>query len=177
MGESMFLEKIKSGAKTARDYVNCAYHTIPLMKAELAFQKGKYDGLKSIIEPYAQADIFQAQYRLGTMYESGLGVEKDPTQAYYWCEKAAEHGHADSQLLCASFCARGLGTEPDLQKASEWMHLAVSNEEAPDPTHTSAVYMLLFSMWAKKAVDEDPKKASYLCAKIKEILAELGGDT
>jgi TPR repeat protein len=34
-----------------------------------------------------------AQYRLGQLYERGLGVSKDPDEAAKWYRKAAEQGH------------------------------------------------------------------------------------
>ena len=50
------------------------------------------------LERMAEAGMQYAQNFLGTMYKSGLGVNKDYTAAAYWFGRAAEQGHASGQF-------------------------------------------------------------------------------
>ncbi|MDI3503220.1 MAG: uncharacterized protein PWP64_156, partial [Candidatus Cloacimonadota bacterium] len=41
----------------------------------------------------------EAQYILGVCYDIGEGVDKNPKQAVYWYEKAANQGNAEAQYI------------------------------------------------------------------------------
>jgi TPR repeat protein len=49
----------------------------------------------------AQGDV-TAQYNLGILYEKGIGVQKDNTQAAELFKKAARHGAAGPQFSLAA---------------------------------------------------------------------------
>ena len=49
------------------------------------------------LEVVAERGDASAQFCLGHMYETGLGVEKDDVKAVEWYRKAAEQGHAKAQ--------------------------------------------------------------------------------
>ena len=45
----------------------------------------------------AEAGHAKAQYNLGVCYDEGVGVAKDPAQAFAWYSKAAEKGNKDAK--------------------------------------------------------------------------------
>jgi len=49
----------------------------------------------------AQGGDKDAQFYLGGMYEMGIEVRKDDTQAKYWYKKAAQQGHLGAWVLAA----------------------------------------------------------------------------
>lgn len=65
-----------------------------------------------------------AECQVGYFYYDGLGVEKNLEQAWFWTQRAADHGDRDGQCNLAWFCEEGIGTEPDLEKAKHWYRLA-----------------------------------------------------
>ncbi|SHJ87894.1 Sel1 repeat-containing protein [Hathewaya proteolytica DSM 3090] len=72
-----------------------------------------------------------AECQIGYFYLEGLGVEKDIEKAFYWTERAAEHGDRDSQYnLAEIFYEEGLFVERDMEKAKEWYRLAANDGHA-----------------------------------------------
>ena len=47
----------------------------------------------------------------------GLGTEKDYTKAFYWTERAADHGDRDAQCNLTWFYEDGIGVEADIEKS------------------------------------------------------------
>ena len=68
----------------------------------------------------AQGNL-DAQYRLGVMYESGVGVSTDLVHAGQWYRKAAEQGHAASALSLGQLYARGEGVKKSNRLALQWI--------------------------------------------------------
>jgi len=61
-----------------------------------------------------------AQTSLGLIYERGLGVEKDPTEALRWYRRAASEGDALAAFHLGSLFERGVGTEQNFHEAARW---------------------------------------------------------
>src|SRR6185295_16941693 len=59
-----------------------------------------------------------AQYRLGSIYEKGLGVPKDLVAAQKWYGRAAAAGNVKAMHNLAVLYAEGAGGAPDLEKSS-----------------------------------------------------------
>ena len=59
-----------------------------------AAKKGNFETALKEWRPLAEQGDSYAQYNLGLMYDYGLGVIEDDTQAVYWFRKAAEQGEA-----------------------------------------------------------------------------------
>ncbi len=53
-----------------------------------AYDAGDYDAALRLLRPLAERGHADAQFRLGTMFDNGLGVPVDPTQAEYWYNQA-----------------------------------------------------------------------------------------
>lgn len=75
------------------------------------------------------------EYGLGSMYESGEGVKKDPQQAYFWYTRSAERGHAPAILALANayiMASRGKAEAPrDAARAGLWIQKAGELDFAP----------------------------------------------
>lgn len=66
-----------------------------------------------------------AQYRLGKMYESGLGVKANLTEARKWIAKAADGGNRIAMHDLGHYLATGAdGSPPDINKAVSWFQQA-----------------------------------------------------
>ncbi|WP_186157087.1 tetratricopeptide repeat protein [Burkholderia gladioli] len=88
------------------------------------------DGLHCLNQA-ADAGMTQAQYVLGTMYDDGQFVARDPAVAHGWFLKAAQQGHMEAQLALANQFLDGRGTPRDNHQAFEWYRKAA---DAGEPT-------------------------------------------
>ena len=64
------------------------------------------------------------------MYDYGLGVIEDDTQAVYWFRKAAEQGHAKAQYNLGVMYESGRGIAKDDTQAVYWFRKAAEQGEA-----------------------------------------------
>jgi TPR repeat protein len=55
-----------------------------------AFQRGEYELVFQTALPHAQAGNSDAQYMVSLLYQNGLGVDRDLTEAEHWLLRAAE---------------------------------------------------------------------------------------
>ena len=74
--------------------------------------------------PLAEQGYPLAECQIGYFYLEGLGVEKNPEQAFYWSRRAAEHGDRDGQFNLGCFYEEGTGTAPDMELAVRWYRKA-----------------------------------------------------
>ena len=65
-----------------------------------------------------------AQMKLGDLYESGQGVEKNAAIAADWREKAADRGNVKAQQLLGQMYLEGNGVAKDQRKAEYWLNRA-----------------------------------------------------
>src|SRR6202035_3547144 len=73
----------------------------------------------------AQQDWPDAQYRLGVMYEKGIGTGKDVAKAVQLYRSAAEHGYAEAQNLMGILYSTGSnGVTEDDKQALDWFQKA-----------------------------------------------------
>lgn len=54
----------------------------------------------------AESGNAEAQFCLGHLYETGIGVEKDESKAFEWYKKAANQGNADAQNNLGNLCLK-----------------------------------------------------------------------
>lgn len=66
----------------------------------------------------AEQGLAPAQYRLGTMFEKGLGLPENPTKARTWYERAAAQGNVKAMHNLAVMQAEGAGGPQDFAGAS-----------------------------------------------------------
>ena len=79
------------------------------------------------LERAARGGLAPAQFRLGSMYEKGLGVKKDVAEARRLYVAAADKGHAKAMHNLAVLYAAGLDGKPDYAVASQWFRRAASH--------------------------------------------------
>jgi TPR repeat protein len=87
-------------------------------------QENNYKQAANLIRRYAKVGDPNAQFALGTLYRSGLGVRKNERAAVRWFEKAAQQGLADAQYNLGIMYANGNGVTEDQYIALDWIFRA-----------------------------------------------------
>lgn len=78
---------------------------------------------KTYIKAAKKGDA-DAQFRIGSCYSKGDGIEKNEKKAVNWWRKAAEQGHAISQGLLGHAYDKGEGVQKDPSQAVFWYRKA-----------------------------------------------------
>lgn len=71
-------------------------------------------------ERSAELGFAPAQYRIGNMYEKGLGVTRDIARSQAWYEQAAVQGNASAMHNLAVLHAMGADGDTDNDAAAKW---------------------------------------------------------
>jgi TPR repeat protein len=94
-----------------------------------AYLASDYAGALATLKPLAESGDAAAQYYLGTMYQHGHGVARDPRTAAGWYERAARQGHAEAAFALgfllyygAGAGARAIVATPEA--AAPWLEIA-----------------------------------------------------
>ena len=96
-------------------------------KAQDAYNKDNHKEAVRLYRIAAERGNSLAQYRLGTRYFLGEGVDKSAEEAFKWWKRAAEQGHLRAQNNIGIMYANGTGVEKDKKKALEWWQEAANN--------------------------------------------------
>ncbi|MEO1748145.1 MAG: peptidoglycan-binding protein, partial [Pseudomonadota bacterium] len=72
----------------------------------------------------AEAGYAPAQQRLGSIYEKGIGADKDLSLAKSWYQLAAEQGNAAAMHNLGVLYANGVDVSPNLTEAVRWFEQA-----------------------------------------------------
>ncbi|MFT5182263.1 MAG: hypothetical protein ACI8S3_002153 [Alphaproteobacteria bacterium] len=80
--------------------------------------------------PLASAGNVEAQFNIGAIYEEGLEVPADPSEAAGWYGLAAGHGHAQAQYNLGIMYADGRGVPRDDSRALVWLRKAAEQDHA-----------------------------------------------
>lgn len=64
----------------------------------LAFLKGDNETALQVFRPLAESGDKEAQYHLGYMYQTGIGVNQNSSEALHWYELAAKQGHNSASV-------------------------------------------------------------------------------
>ena len=91
-----------------------------------AHNRGDYATALKQWRPLAEQGHAKAQYKLGSMYESGRGVPQDYAEAVRWFTKAAQQGHANAQFRLGLCYFHGQGIPKNIVQAYMWWGLAAS---------------------------------------------------
>ncbi len=76
----------------------------------------------TLLQQQAAAGNAQAQYLLGTLYRSGMGVTADADAARSWISKAAQQGYADAAYALAAMLASDAPV--DAASVQRWLQIA-----------------------------------------------------
>ena len=71
-----------------------------------------------------------AQYNLGIMYASGLGVTQDYNEAVKWFRLSSGQGNAQAQDIYGLMYASGRGVTQDYVRAHMWLNISASSGNA-----------------------------------------------
>ncbi len=113
--------------------------------ARLAEGKGDTDqNLKEAVAWYqrsASSGFAMAQFRLGTLYERGVGVKTDLARAQVWYSRAAEQGNIKAMHNLAVLIAAGRpGSKPDYETAAKWFTEAADRGLADSQYNLAVLY-------------------------------------
>ncbi len=95
-----------------------------LSDVEEALSTEDYQTAATLLKPLAEQGNSSAQFRLGTMYAIGQGVEQDYEYAAKYFRLAAEQGNAQAQFGLGLRYLDGLGVPQDYELAHMWFNLA-----------------------------------------------------
>jgi uncharacterized protein len=91
-----------------------------------AFERGNYPTAMRLLRPLAAEGDATAQYNVGVMYEEGLGVSIDYTEAVGWLLQAAERGNSEARFHLGFLYLYGRGVSQDYVSAHMWFDLAAA---------------------------------------------------
>ena len=103
----------------------------------------------------ARAGGAAAQYKLGFLYQEGLGVLVDESLAVEWFKLAAEQGHTEAQFNLGYKYLRGKGIDQDKKRAIAWWLRAAGQG------HRSAQFNLALAYAAGDGVQKDSMKSQF----------------
>ncbi|TDK35637.1 sel1 repeat family protein [Rhizobium deserti] len=90
-----------------------------------------------------------AAFKLGEIYENGIGLPKDPIQAFTWYMRAAARNDKDGQLKVGWCYQKGIGVQPDPQIAAIWYRISAENK------NVWAYHMLAFMLADGQGMKQD----------------------
>ncbi len=96
-------------------------------EAQAAYAAGRYDVARQLWTPQAEAGDPAAQLGLGSLYDLGQGVLRDPTAAYGWYRRAAAAGSAAAEFNVAAMCDTGDGVPRNAAEAALWYGRAAAH--------------------------------------------------
>ena len=88
----------------------------------------------------AEAGDAEAQFILGGMYVTGVGVPQDDVEAVAWYHRAAEQRHARAQYNLGVIYAEGRGVPQDAAAAVAWYRRAAEQGDARAQSNLGAMY-------------------------------------
>jgi TPR repeat protein len=90
----------------------------------IAYEQGDYATALREWTPLAEQGIPEAQFKLGILYDQGLGVAPNVTDALQWYRRAAEQGYAAAQYNLGIHYLLGTGVTQDDAEAARWLSQA-----------------------------------------------------
>jgi transglutaminase-like putative cysteine protease len=139
-------------------------------EGEKAFMAKEFKLAMTRLKPFAEDGNARAQSYVGSMYETGRGVERDYGEARRWFLKAAEQGDAYSQSHIGYFYEQGMGVERDAKLASEWYAKAADQGYAWAQMSLGMLYVhgrgvpvdvTKAMFWLRNAADRNESRAQY----------------
>jgi len=111
-----------------------------LSEAAVAYERADYVEAIRLYRLAADKGLGTAQYKLGVMYNNGLGVAQDYTEALRWYRLAADQGHAWAQYNLGTMHRDGEGVPQNYAEALRWFRLAADQGQAEAQTNLGVMY-------------------------------------
>ena len=139
--------------------------------AYACYDKGQSDKVNfdNCMAQAQQGDAL-AQYNLGVMYDSGVGVTQDDKQAVKLYRKAAEQGDVRAQFNLALRYNNGQGVTQDYKQAVKWYRKSAEQGHADAQLNLGFMYVngqgvtqdyVLAHMWWNIAASSGNKDSIY----------------
>ena len=94
-----------------------------------------------------------AQYNLGIMYASGLGVTQDYNEAVKWFRLSSGQGNAQAQDIYGLMYASGRGVTQDYVRAHMWWSISASSGDKNAEANRDIVAKKMSQTQIEKAQD------------------------
>ncbi len=107
-----------------------------------AYEVEDYDSAAKIFTELAKIGYISAQYYLGVMLDSGVGMEADHVQSAMWYRKAAIKGHIEAQYNLGIAYATGEGVPVNMLKSIYWMKKAALGGSVNSQYNLGLIYYL-----------------------------------
>lgn len=75
------------------------------MRGVFHFEAGEFAAAAAVWTPLAEKGVVEAQYRLGRLYQFGMGVSRDMNLARQWLDRAKNGGHPGAQVALSALSA------------------------------------------------------------------------
>ncbi|HUW26914.1 MAG TPA: tetratricopeptide repeat protein [Gallionella sp.] len=111
-----------------------------LSEAKRAYAEGDFAKVEKICEPLAEQGVSEAQFILGSIYEAGIGVPQNYTEAVKWYRRAAEQGNTKAQSKLGAMYDIGIGVPQDYTEVIKWWRLAAEQGDAFAQCNLAAKY-------------------------------------
>jgi TPR repeat protein len=98
----------------------------PLEDGVDAYRAKEYAKAAELWRPLADKGDAVAQYRLGTLYMEGKGVEQNDATAFMWLQRAANQGNAEAQYDVGASYMAGLGVDKNEAEGARWFERAAN---------------------------------------------------
>jgi TPR repeat protein len=121
--------------------------------AEAAVKRGEYPSAYLACKSEAEVGDAECQHLVGYLYQEGLGVPLNATEAIRLFRRAAKRGLAIAQCHLGFAYERGFGVSPDDFEAVHWYRLAAAQG---DPI---GEYFMAFSLLEGRGVAKDRGRA------------------
>ena len=92
-----------------------------------SYLHGDYAAALKGLEPLARDGFAAAEFRLGQMYDNGLGVEQSYARAARWYRRAAEQGYGPAEERLGQLYAAGSGVPHSAERAYFWLDQAAAH--------------------------------------------------
>jgi TPR repeat protein len=130
---------------------------------QASFDAGDYQNAFARWHLLAKFGDPRAQNEIGWMYQHGLGIDPDPTQAARWYRKAAVQGLAVAQTNLGIMYNDGAGVARDPREAARLFDLAARQNDAAALNNLGVLYD------KGVGVPEDNRRAAELLQKAAEL--------
>jgi TPR repeat protein len=94
---------------------------LDLQSGMVAYHQGNYAQAFHVFFRGAKEGNAMAQHLLGTLYQTGKGVDRNPEAGFQWCLKAARGGVLEAQFQVGLMYLQGEGVTENEEKAIGWL--------------------------------------------------------
>jgi TPR repeat protein len=89
-----------------------------------SYEQGQFQQAMRLWRGLAMQENAEAQYRLGLLHESGLGVTRCNAGAFDWYLRSARNGHPRAQSALARMYEHGLSVARNRSEADKWARMS-----------------------------------------------------